>query len=356
MIASELFAREVHDTWGIGLSDSNNGVLIFLSLEDRIVYLSTGSGVSSDLNTRKIDQIIENMKPYLRNHDYGKAIEHAVKEIDLILTKKHQETSYTEMTEISMFVLSMLGFFLWNHRRRYTLERGKQHLDKLMKEIDDCKKNNVFINTSCPICLEDYPTEVSPKSDGDLTSEVPVDVKSVSDVKELSPNPSKLPNRPMVLRCGHSFCFTCLSTHLKSVGGSVCPICRANVSDVGSAPKSSSPLMGDNSISCESSVHRQSEERNTTLRVFDIRRPEIMFRMSRMRVLYPDIMTSSVYSNSLQAGNFDELRAVVESRRLEVTKLITDLKSRSDASASGSLGSTSRFSGGRSSGGRAGKW
>ena len=37
--AAQKFARDVHDSWGIGNKETNNGILIFLSIEDRKIYI-----------------------------------------------------------------------------------------------------------------------------------------------------------------------------------------------------------------------------------------------------------------------------------------------------------------------------
>jgi hypothetical protein len=59
----------------------------------------------------------------------------------------------------------------------------------------------VFQTKSCPICMENFLNE-----------------HNRSDV-----------NRPMVLRCGHMFCFSCLDTLLKTPSGDKCPTCRENM-------------------------------------------------------------------------------------------------------------------------------
>lgn len=43
--ASEKFARTIHDSWGVGDANRNDGAVIFLSVEDRAVFISTGQGI-----------------------------------------------------------------------------------------------------------------------------------------------------------------------------------------------------------------------------------------------------------------------------------------------------------------------
>ena len=37
--ASNAFARNIHDAWGVGDKSLNNGALVFLSVKDRVVYI-----------------------------------------------------------------------------------------------------------------------------------------------------------------------------------------------------------------------------------------------------------------------------------------------------------------------------
>ncbi len=42
--AARAFAKDVHARWGVGDAACNNGVLLLLAIEDRQVYMSTGTG------------------------------------------------------------------------------------------------------------------------------------------------------------------------------------------------------------------------------------------------------------------------------------------------------------------------
>eukprot|EP00951_Prasinocladus_malaysianus_P045543 scaffold607966_cov55-Prasinocladus_malaysianus.AAC.1 len=50
--AAEKFARKIHDIWGVGDAECNNGVVLFLTVKDRRVYVSTGAGVKNRLPGR----------------------------------------------------------------------------------------------------------------------------------------------------------------------------------------------------------------------------------------------------------------------------------------------------------------
>ena len=84
-----------------------------------------------------------------------------------------------------------------------------------------------------------------------------------------------------------------------------------------------------------------------------------MYRMNRMNQMYPDVVTAEtlrVMTSNLESGNIEGISQIVESRRAEVQRVITDIQTRSEMARSGSSGARVSFGGGRSSGGRGGRW
>ena len=88
LAASERFARKLHDTWGVGDKTKQDGILVFLSIDDRVVYISTGSGVQFKLTKQVIDNLISDMKPDLKLKEYGRALERVVTQISLTMSGK----------------------------------------------------------------------------------------------------------------------------------------------------------------------------------------------------------------------------------------------------------------------------
>ncbi|RYH22437.1 TPM domain-containing protein [archaeon] len=86
--ASERFARGLHDKWGVGDAEKQNGILLFFSISDRAVYISTGSGVQNILTYSTLQGLISNMKPMLRRKKYGIAIADCLIQVDLLLSGK----------------------------------------------------------------------------------------------------------------------------------------------------------------------------------------------------------------------------------------------------------------------------
>ncbi len=63
---AQRFARFLHDEWGVGYDNCQNGILMFVSLGDRHMFISTGAVAKKVLTNDKIDSVIGRMKPLLK--------------------------------------------------------------------------------------------------------------------------------------------------------------------------------------------------------------------------------------------------------------------------------------------------
>ena len=69
--ATRRFSMQLHNTWGVGDASIQNGILVFLSIGDRSIFISRGDGVAKALNMDAIESIINHMKTPLRSRKYG---------------------------------------------------------------------------------------------------------------------------------------------------------------------------------------------------------------------------------------------------------------------------------------------
>lgn len=77
---AEIFATTVHNKWGVGNYISQNGVLIFVSTDDRVTYISKGAGVK--MTEFDVNRVTGAMKEILRESRFGDAISKAIIMID----------------------------------------------------------------------------------------------------------------------------------------------------------------------------------------------------------------------------------------------------------------------------------
>mmetsp|Transcript_23024 Transcript_23024/g.20914 ORF Transcript_23024/g.20914 Transcript_23024/m.20914 type:complete len:475 (-) Transcript_23024:64-1488(-) len=367
--STELFARKVHDTWGVGDKVTNNGILIFVSKLDRSIYISIGKGVSHKLNDFDIDGAIENMKPYLKSSAYGQAFQHAVLEIRSILlssnkTRYHRRSSSSELDDYALPLFGLFAIFLFGYgylerRKLSNLKKGEEAINKFMRELSDSTEQPSYASKSCPICLEDFPSSTNTDTNSH-SLDVESNLTNRKPTEDNNSNKSSLPNRPMALKCGHTFCFTCLEKHLKSAGGNKCPICRKSVKtgqdDVVPPPtRGSRSNNAPDDTSCSSTSQSSGSYTNTNT----FRTDEFHYRANRLHYLYPDVVTTSLLrsmTSSINTGSVSTLRSTLDQRRVEVQRMITDIAKRNEARSSGAGGSSYSFGGGRSFGGRGGRF
>jgi uncharacterized membrane protein YgcG len=327
--SAEKFARAVHDSWGVGDRNTNNGVLVFLSISDRAWYVSTGEGVQDRLYGETIDQVMDHAKGKLRSNDVGGAVEGIITELEIILEKpasgkfvsipsKSKETSWS-VPLIFVAIFFAMGYF--QDSRKDEMKKGKVALDQLLTEVRDLHKNNKFHSNSCPICLEDFVSEEGAGAKiGDIVS----------------------------LHCGHIYCRNCITSHI-SAGGDKCPICRQTIDRklINTAQSNVCSgwgcwlrgRLGPPSYPSSSHSHRHRE---------------VLFRLHRIRSRYPSVMTEEAHNDlagAVASNSLDQFIATGESRSTAIGSELIALQK------TGSKGSSrSKFGGGKSSGGRGGRW
>lgn len=119
-IMDDLNGKEVEDTsleiarkWKIGDKDTNNGVLLFLAINDKKSRLEVSDNLATRLTDVQSKAILDNMKPKLRSKDYDGAVLDAVKSItDANSGKKiKSENSVSSNDMVGMILL--IGFILF---------------------------------------------------------------------------------------------------------------------------------------------------------------------------------------------------------------------------------------------------
>lgn len=87
-ITNDLGDKDVEETsleiarkWKIGDKDTNNGVLLFLAINDKKSRLEVSDNLATRLTDIQSKTILDNMKPKLRSKDYDGAVLDAVKSI-----------------------------------------------------------------------------------------------------------------------------------------------------------------------------------------------------------------------------------------------------------------------------------
>ena len=196
---SEKYAKSIHTQWGVGQSPYiRDGVLIFATIKDRYMYISTGNYIKGIITDEFIENILipKELAKYMKKEEYGTAMKIAVEDIiDLLKHDKshtlHKARLYKQykryensvkidkatdtfegVNESLGFWLFVIGFTLWimswflddDITEKYAkFMKDKvdfnEFVDKLKKDINKCR-----LYQSCPLCLNKF------KKDADILS------------------------------------------------------------------------------------------------------------------------------------------------------------------------------------------
>ncbi len=72
------FAPELLHKWGIGQKGKDNGILIFVNLSEREMFIATGYGIEEFVTDARAGDVIEqDLRPYFRNEKYYEGLDAA---------------------------------------------------------------------------------------------------------------------------------------------------------------------------------------------------------------------------------------------------------------------------------------
>ncbi|GKY93807.1 hypothetical protein MPSEU_000347900 [Mayamaea pseudoterrestris] len=353
----EVFARSIHDQWGVGQSTTcgGTGVLIFLSVHDRAIYISRGDALKHLLTKRRLETVMQHMKPELQQQLYATALVQAVWEIRNLARQGGatwwERLGDTVVEHIGlMWLPSIFGFVFFAIRKQEQRKREYAKVKSRLSELDRAKAEALqgrFLSVSCPICLESFQDagykdvaaidgEGSSKHEGMAG---PADDKRMKGSDGL---PLKL------LRCGHVFDQTCWDEWSGSGKGDVtkCPICKV---DVGK-PSPITPTSVEEFQGAPSSTALQPFRRDLVMnRYMD----ERYFRLQRLQFQYPAYVGPQQVSRWTQ-GSFNSQLATDQT--FVERDPARQQPSRASETSSFSNSSQSGFGGGTSGGGHSGRW
>jgi hypothetical protein len=72
----EDFASQLGNSWGVGYKDSNRGILVLISLQERRYRIAVGRGLAWALTDAEADRLGQEMVPMMEKGDYGNALLH----------------------------------------------------------------------------------------------------------------------------------------------------------------------------------------------------------------------------------------------------------------------------------------
>lgn len=123
------YSLRIAEKWGIGQKEKDNGILLFIALEDRNLHIQTGYGVEGFLPDAIAKRIIENIiKPAFRAGQYYRGVDEATSAIMQLGAGEYvaelsdrigeDETSYTGLSIIITIFILLYFLSIWNKIKR----------------------------------------------------------------------------------------------------------------------------------------------------------------------------------------------------------------------------------------------
>ncbi|KAG7349869.1 TPM domain containing protein [Nitzschia inconspicua] len=252
--AAQIFARYLHDRWWVPTQTDEGtfGILIFLSIQDRVCFISTGNAISTVLPWWRLEHIVSSMKPDLRHRDYGNALLTAIEDLSNMLAAGPptvQDRIHDFMARFGVviaFAIFTFVFGAWgeyrDRRKRWQYAETRSKLTPVEREKARLLQKE-FKTRSCPICLEtfDYGEDLLlSENENDKEGGI-LERKRTGGIKRVDSYGIPLNGfdrkKIKLLRCGHIFCESCWKGWVHSGNGNpcICPVCRQ---DVGKTSKS----------------------------------------------------------------------------------------------------------------------
>lgn len=285
---AEHFVDVLFSNWH--LSDNcGASVLLFLSMEDRQMYIKTGVTAVRYLNEHQIDDVYGRMTPKLKKDRLNSALHAGVQRIGHFLAKYQGEHAGPRATdggagkglgaplffrgwpawwdlELSIVAVIAAVFVVLaccNGVGGIEAARKKREKKQLLRKLDTVRDeyfgsmNEAYAPSTCPIChdkvtLSWEPTVPTLPSEGDSLTEGAATHRRRS---------------VRTLRCGHAFHDRCFDEEYPTPSGTTppCPVCADMGSGITSPP---------------------------SLR--DTRMQDVSFRLNRLHDQYPHILTDEV--------------------------------------------------------------
>lgn len=243
--AAQIFSHVVHDNWWSEanvdcLNDGETqcpspayGILIFLSVQDHVCFISTGSATTYLLPWWRLGNVVWSMKDDLMKKHFGKAMIAGIRELTVMLQSGPPSMQSRVRDFLSRFGV-VLGFAIvtflfgaWgeyrDRRKRWQYAERRSNMSPVEREKARHLQRE-FKTKACPICLENFVDE----SNGGSPSAFGVFRRVDSFGIPLRGNDDK----PIkMLRCGHIFDETCWRQWVNSGQGNpcICPVCRQDV-------------------------------------------------------------------------------------------------------------------------------
>lgn len=126
----EEFSMDIAERWKVGKKGEDNGLLLVIAKDEHKMRLEVGRGLEGSITDGMAGEIIDRMKPQLRNNDFAGAILSATADVELKIDGKEIEhkgvddliDTICDIIIVLACIYAVLIFFTWlyeAHRAKY---------------------------------------------------------------------------------------------------------------------------------------------------------------------------------------------------------------------------------------------
>lgn len=113
------YAFELGEKWGVGQAKTDNGVLVLVALNDRLMYIATGYGLEGALPDALCKRIIDNdIRPFFKEGNYYKGLQEGTSQLIALSRGEYKDTMrsrssrFNDVSPVTAIIIVMLIFAL----------------------------------------------------------------------------------------------------------------------------------------------------------------------------------------------------------------------------------------------------
>ncbi|WP_167482639.1 TPM domain-containing protein [Leptospira kanakyensis] len=130
----DTFVNEIANSNGIGQKHVNNGILIFLSKDDKKIRINVGCGLEWIISDKIAGSIIQEMIPYLKNGNFEDAIDLAINKITTLSESVSWKISKKSLNKLNNSDINSIFQF-----------EGKKIKEEPVENLEYDNQSNEFI-------------------------------------------------------------------------------------------------------------------------------------------------------------------------------------------------------------------
>ena len=342
-------------------SRNYNRALIFVSQTEKSVAVICDADMMPKISAEGLEDVTEKAIEYVNKDEINVAIEATIRRLNLIVSadgnvgtadnmKGHvKKTRRLKASIIAPKVFAGLFFIfflytLFEKNIDHQLVKGKVTLGQILDELNRSEQPSSLQHrrASCPTCLDRF-TIYDGNNSGltseamdsteemqDTTEEKLAESNNVDDVFSSSRQIDVNEYHGCLLVCGHEYCQTCLQLHLLPKNNRQCPVCLQTIElpseylDHTSSNRTNANADDENDN--DDNDHEDSALLTSIHAGTDFN--EILYRLERIRHLFPRVMSASMLLKCQTAAKENDLALIRDAVQTRFTEISADLTSR----------------------------